>query len=748
MQSSRKQPELRVLRTIGGPAYSVIFQDEDDDLWKFLGYDTYGRSARQPTFDSSSPVAIVSDWPLPFIQAGGGDQFTFGVDWEGHVWSWGRNDYGGCGDGTITNRTSPVSLLGNHSFTYVAGGLATTTANGGGCIGLKTGVSVWGWGNNDGGLCGDGSTTHRSSPVSVQGSALFNPTSVAIGFGSAALLNGSTGNVWSWGSNGYGQLGDGSATNRQSPVSMLGAHSFTKIDVGGQNFAGVKSDGSIWVSGGNAYGQLGDSSITLRSSPVSVVGDHSFTSVAAGPIAVLGLKSDGSLWCWGRNDYGYCGDGSVTHRSSPVSVIGEHSFTEIYSSGVYSSFAKKSDGSIWSWGANDFGQLGDGSITHRSSPVSVLSSGSVDYSFSTVSKIFRHTVLLGYDKRIYTMGNNSYFQLCPIVSRFPFPANMNMINLSGSFKSISTGSNQTSFLKSDGTAWCVGHNGETGGNAGGLGDGTAINKWSPVSVIGDHSFIKIVSFYNNTAALKDNGSVWSWGQGATYGINGDGTVADRSSPVSVVGNHSFVDIIPGGVHCFGLKHDGEVWGWGYNPPALGDANQANRSSPVSVSGGHFFKKVGAGTYNGFGLKMNGSVWSWGYNYRGSLGDGSATSRNSPVSVLGGHEFVDIANYSNENMCALKANGSAWCWGSNIWGQIGDGTSGAGGYDTSKSTPTAVIGNHSFIKVYGSQDGFYGVKSDGSVWAWGANNYGQLGDGTFEHRSSPVLSVVKAFVRFD
>jgi alpha-tubulin suppressor-like RCC1 family protein len=134
----------------------------------------------------------------------------------------------------------------------------------------------------------------------------------------------------------------------------------------------LKSDGSTWTWGINTSGQIGDNSITNRSSPVSTVGAHSFIKLAGGSDMMIGLKADGSVWAWGLNTSGQVGDNTATNRSSPVSVVGGHSFFEI-TCAASTAFARKADGSIWAWGSNTNGIIGDNSATNRSSPVSILS---------------------------------------------------------------------------------------------------------------------------------------------------------------------------------------------------------------------------------------------------------------------------------------------------------------------------------------------------------------------------------------
>jgi alpha-tubulin suppressor-like RCC1 family protein len=181
-----------------------------------------------------------------------------------------------------------------------------------------------------------------------------------------------TGSVWAWGWNGSGQLGDGTRVAHSSPVLVVGGHSFVEVVGGDDHSLARKADGSVWAWGWNGSGQLGDETRDSHSSPVLVVGAHSFVEVAGGYLHSLARKADGSVWAWGYNYYGQLGDGTADARSSPVLVVGGHSFVEVAGGGYNHSLARKADGSVWAWGYNGNGELGDGTTDHRSSPVLVV----------------------------------------------------------------------------------------------------------------------------------------------------------------------------------------------------------------------------------------------------------------------------------------------------------------------------------------------------------------------------------------
>ena len=175
-------------------------------------------------------------------------------------------------------------------------------------------------------------------------------------------------------------------------------------------------------------------------------------------------------------------------------------------------------------------------------------------------------------------------------------------------------------------------------------------------------------------ALKEDGSVWSWG-GNMYGQLGDGSDSDRTIPVRVSGLSNIVTITEGGNHSFAFKEDGSVWSWGLNTYGqLGDGTTINRKTPVQISGlsDMVTMTITAGGEHCLALKEDGSVWSWGFNNRGQLGDGTTTNRWPPVQVSGLVDVMSIAAGSNHSF-ALKEDGSVWSWGFNFRGLLGDGT---------------------------------------------------------------------------
>jgi hypothetical protein len=347
----------------GGGRWFLLFDTITLELYAW-GLNISGRLGDDSITSRRSPVSVVggfSDW----ISASAGDAHSLGVRANGSLWAWGLN-YGILGDNTITNRSSPVSVVGGFTDWISA------SAGGAHSLGVRANGSLWAWGSNISGRLGDDSITSRSSPVSVVGGFSDWISASAGGFHSLGVR--ANGSLWAWGLNSNGVLGDNTITNRSSPVSVVGGFTdWISASAGYTHSLGVRANGSLWAWGINLNGRLGDDTTTSRRSPVSVVGGFSdWVSASAGGSHSLGVRANGSLWAWGNNLDGRLGDNTITARSSPVSVVGGFSDWISASAGYTHSLGVRANGTVWAWGSNGNGRLGDNTVTDRSSPVSVV----------------------------------------------------------------------------------------------------------------------------------------------------------------------------------------------------------------------------------------------------------------------------------------------------------------------------------------------------------------------------------------
>jgi alpha-tubulin suppressor-like RCC1 family protein len=335
-------------------------------------------------------------------------------------------------------------------------------------------------------------------------------------------------------------------------------------------------DAYAW--GDNSNGRLGNGNESYGSfpNPVSVVGGFTdWCQVSVGKLHSLGLRSNGTLWAWGNNNYGKLGDNTTESRSSPVSVVGGFTDWCQVSTSFYHSLGLRSDGTAWAWGCNNCGQLGDYTTYNNSSPVSVVG------------------------------GFTDWCQ-------------------------VSAGSCHSLAIKTDGTAWAWGDN-----YRGQLGDYTDSNSSSPVSVVGEFTdWCQVSAGELHSLGLRSNGTLWAWGINS-YGQLGTYDTVNSSSPVSIVGGFTdWCQVDAGGVHNLGVRSNGTAWAWGNNYCGqLGDYTTYCSSSPVSLVGGFTdWCQVSAGFCHSLAIRSNGTAWGWGSNYSEVLGNTNLASRSSPISV--------------------------------------------------------------------------------------------------------------------
>ena len=320
------------------------------------------------------------------------------------VYTWGDNWFGQLGDGTTIWRNLPVALTGQMSsgVTTIAGGSQHSLVIKDGC--------VWAWGYNSNGQLGSGSTSNRSTPAALTGQMSSGVTAITGGDLHSLALKG--GGVWAWGSNGNGQLGDGTKTDRLSPVALTGQMSSGVTAIAGKGSHNIAlKNGGVWAWGNNYYGQLGDGTTTYRNSPVALTGEMSsdVTVIAAGTFHSLALKN-GGVWAWGDNYYSQLGDETMTQCNSPIALTGEMSSgVTAIAAGQGHSLAIK-DGHVWAWGSSSDGQLGNGTKGGSSATPIQIAPNNL-YNMVAIAASCWSSYALSADGSLWAWGNNSYYQM-------------------------------------------------------------------------------------------------------------------------------------------------------------------------------------------------------------------------------------------------------------------------------------------------------------------------------------------------
>lgn len=329
----------------------------------------------------------------------------------------------------------------------------------------------------------------------------------------------------------------------------------------------------------------------------------------------------GDLYMWGSGSLSGNGNPSEGNYTSPVQITKPGLNWKQLSNGYYFSAGVKTDGTLWTWGVNGYGQLATNDTTNR----------------NTVTQI----------------GSNT------------------------NWKQVSTGYQIAHAIKTDGTLWAWGRN-----SYGALGVGDATSRSSPTQIYSETAWKACTTMVWGGAALKLDGTLWTWGRNNSGQLGDSG--ADRSSPVQI-GTDQWKQVSAGGGYLMGgIRTDGTLWMWGYNlAGALGDNTNTNRNSPVqTAAGGSNWKQLNVSRWNFAGaIKTDGTLWMWGLGTSGQLGNGGLLSTSSPVQISGGGTNWKQITSGRGSGAAIKTDGTLWTWGASTNGQLGGGVT--------RSTPAQI-----------------------------------------------------------
>lgn len=719
-----------------------------------------------------------------------GDDHNLVLKSDGTLFASGSNSYGQIGDGTNQPRPSPTLVSELTSVVAMAAGQRFSVA-------AKADGTLWSWGYNQYGRLGDGTTTDRWTPVQI-GAFGSPPTSIALGIGHG-LIRFADGTVKGWGFNQFGGLGDGSTINRPTPIDIVGVTDVTAIAAGVFHSVFLRSDGTVWATGYNYYGAIGDGTTVQRVVPQQVVGLSNIVSIAAGAFHSLALASDGTVYAWGLNTSGQLGYGTTTNALTPIAVSGPGIAWRActpqvaLASGLYYNSqqvtvtcadpsvtlhysltgADPTDGDpiVSSGGSVAVDQSGSLNVAgwKPGSPTSVItsrtyelkvvtptmspSSGaystgqsiaistttpgtSLTYTLdgtepSTMSTAYSGSIVLTethtVKARAYRTGwtpsdsgHASYWISAGTVAT-PTVSPAGGAQLSAPLVSIATATGgatirytldgsdpngasriyQYPFLVTSTTTVKA-----RAFKAGFAASATATMTYDvdPMGATATPQIVPAGGWFATKQTVTITGPVGATLRYTTTGA--DPTISDTVIPSGgtiVVDRAQIVKV--------------RAWEPGLEPSAV-------RRADFLVTG-----TVTAGAAQSFAISSDRTLYGWG---AGTLGDGTFNTRMTPFAVLANAVAVSAGG---RHVLAAKADGTLWSWGWVGYGVLGNGQTHVSSYQTS---PMQVAGLSSVVAVAAGETHSLALDAQGRVWAFGRNACGELGDGTTTLRSTPVL----------
>ena len=790
---------------------------------------------------------------IRIVKVSNGSYHSFGLTSDGRIYAWGRNTSGELGIGTTLARSN-VPIAVKTTGTPMDGKVVKQVEGGGRyegshSIALASDGTVYTWGLNQYGQLGNNTTTNSRSPIAVQaaGTPLAGKTIVQVAAGADhSLALDSDGALYAWGSNAYGQLGNGTTTNSSVPVAVkiagtpLAGKTIVQIAAGANHNMVLTSNGTVYAWGWNYHGQLGNNTKTNSNTIVAVqtigtpLAGKKIVKIAAGQGHSLALTDDGRVYTWGRNDTGQLGNNATTDAMLPVAVtvtgtpMNNKTIIEI-ASGARHSLAIDSSGKVYAWGHNGSGQLGNNSTVNALTPVAVQAPA--DKNIIQVSGsgwLGASSSALTSNGTVYSWGrdfdgqlgdgtnNDSYVPVITTINLVDTPSIPTHVmakpgdttaTISWQAPIVSGGQNITGYVLQyqviGASSWttvnvvaaATSHtttgltNDQTyrirlaAKTTAGTGDFSnvvlvtphakpAITNVSPaigpiaggqnVTITGTNFVLKnkkIMQTVNGNGyslALSADGTVYAWGRNE-YGQLGNGVTTTNSPiPVAVkttgtsMDGKTIMQVAAGATHSLALATDGTIYAWGKNEYGqLGNDSTINSPIPVAVKttgtsmDGKKIIQIHAGYEHSLALASDGTVYTWGRNNFGQLGKNDATDAHIPATVrtlgtpMAGKIIVQLAA-GNSQSIALASDGTVYTWGWNQYGQLGNGTTMNSRIPVAVVTAGTPLAGKTISQIAAGNAHALAMTDDGTMYTWGWNQHGQLGNNSTINSSLPVI----------
>jgi alpha-tubulin suppressor-like RCC1 family protein len=643
--------------------------------------------------------AVVSNGQLDpgtWVDVATGGQHSCAIDSHGRLWCWGSNVLGQIGDGNggplATAKSSPVQVLSQSGALWksVSAGSRHTCA-------IDSNEELWCWGDNESGQIGNGTTQLQLSPVRIA-------HALDKGWKSVSTISSHTCAIdidlklWCWGGNTYGQTGSsttvGSNTTSPSPVIHPGGSPWDRVETGYRHTCAIDLAGDVWCFGDSEFGQAGG---IEEDEPIQLVRvahpeQKVWIDIVVGAFHSCAIDDDDALWCWGDNRSGQIGDNETMVLTPKQLGDSQHGWVRA-AAGSNVTCGIRSGGSIWCWPG--IGDVNKPSRVRLGGKAALVSTG------------MDHTCALKDDGTLWCWGASRMPGEKKVLDPTP-------MQIPGSWKDVSVGGGHTCAVASDTALWCWGLDafGQIGdrkiNNAAGL--SLVSGKWESVSSGDSH-----------TCAVDTNSGLWCWGSNEFGQLgSGDQLSSDHPRNIDNPAGAGWVDVSAGYLHTCAVDDAGDIWCWGLNSDGqLGDGTFISRSAPVRVAPPEGkWRFVTAGYQYTCGIDDQNSLYCWGWS--GVVGS------NTPSWIIGSWLSASIGV---GHTCATLMNGDLWCGGLNRNGQVGNGTF----VDT--TVPVDLGGTWAGL----SAGYFYtcGISTNGTLWCWGANHRGQLGIDTAVMDLAPI-----------
>ena len=699
---------------------------------------------------TSADVYVLGEEDVTFPQIETQNYSTVTLKSNGEIWSYGYNGYGQLGTGDTTYKVLPT-YTGINNITQISLGGTHTLA-------LDTEGHVWSWGYNGYGELGNGTTTSSTEKVQVKSpdgeGVLENIVAISAGNYHSIALD-KDGNVYTWGYNGYGQLGLGNTTNTVLPVKVDDLEGIIKIEAGNYTSYVIDNNNHLWSTGYNYYGELGNGSTSNRSKFTQIQTLENVSDVSASETnSTIVLLSDGTVWGFGNNTNNQL---TTVGGATPQQLKGPDGMLKDITSisvGYYTGYAITSEEKVLAWGLNNYSQLASGTTETKSTPVYMKEKDGNDFTDSMI---------------------------------------------------VSGGRYSAELAKSDGTVWGVGYNGY-----GNIGDGTTNSKnqitcistphikleerevtlklsnpnyqINPKTVYGFNILFEETENEGFTYKTSDEtiakideatGKVTATGLGKAYiTVTAKGTEEETRVVINVIGENKKVEekVQVGSSHSLALKQDGTIWSWGNNTSAI------NTTEPIQIEKGKYketkeietpegttqttttekeidlnnIKDIAVGYNHNLALDSEGHVYSWGYNGYGQLGDDSTSTKEIPTRIESLEEIEKVYCYKDVSI-AINKQGEIYIWGYkynktptkiNFYGKAislneklilaEDGS-----VWNLSDNPSKIDGLKNIVEVTSGENHYAALDSKGKVWVWGYNRYGQLSQGNTTNVGTPT-----------